>query len=140
MRTFSAHQLDNEGKIINTIVVNSLDALPGETLIDASIGGSIGDSIIGGAIVQKTSETKLARIDRLQARLALLAAGKWNDIPPVIDALPEPQKSIALAYFDDAKYWYRDDPLVIQIGQSMGMKSDELDSLFISASLTINQV
>jgi hypothetical protein len=46
-----AHQLDANSVIINTIVVDSLDALP--DLIDASIGGSAGDRIIDGAVIPK---------------------------------------------------------------------------------------
>lgn len=44
-----AHQLDANGVIINTIVVDSLDVIPG--LVDASIGGQIGDKIVGGVVV-----------------------------------------------------------------------------------------
>lgn len=47
----NAHQLDGMGVIINTIVVNALTDFP--NLVDASIGGSIGDSIINGAVVRK---------------------------------------------------------------------------------------
>lgn len=38
----NAHQLDASGVIINTIVVESLDFLPG--LVDAEAGGAIGDT------------------------------------------------------------------------------------------------
>lgn len=44
-----AHVLDQYGKIINTIVVKSLDFMPG--LVDASIGGTIGDSVINGQLI-----------------------------------------------------------------------------------------
>ena len=47
----NAHQLDANGVIINTIVVDSLNVFP--NLIDASISGTIGDSIINGAVVPK---------------------------------------------------------------------------------------
>lgn len=46
-----AHVLSNIGEITNTIVVDDLDIIPG--LVDASIGGTIGDSIINGAVVPK---------------------------------------------------------------------------------------
>jgi hypothetical protein len=45
-----AHVL-SAGVIVNTIEVDSLDAMPG--LVDADIGGSIGDSIAGGVVVPK---------------------------------------------------------------------------------------
>jgi hypothetical protein len=46
-----AHQLDDVGLIVNTIVVDSLSFCP--NLIDASIGGGIGDSVINGILVIK---------------------------------------------------------------------------------------
>jgi len=42
-----AHKVDGSGLIINTIIVDSLYG----GLIDASIGGGIGDSIINGVLV-----------------------------------------------------------------------------------------
>lgn len=45
----NAHQLNENGLIINTIVVNDLSFLP--NLIDASIGGGIGDSVIDGVLI-----------------------------------------------------------------------------------------
>lgn len=48
----NAHQLDADGVIINTVVVDSLDALP--DLIDASIGGTIGDRVVDGVVVPAT--------------------------------------------------------------------------------------
>lgn len=44
-----AHQLNQQGLIINTIVVDSLDQF--DCLFNASIGGSIGDSIIDGELI-----------------------------------------------------------------------------------------
>lgn len=46
----NAHQLDANGVILNTIVVDSLDVFP--NLIDASVGGWIGDTWNGTAIVK----------------------------------------------------------------------------------------
>jgi len=47
----NAHQLDDDGVIINTIVVESLDVFP--SLVDASIGGQRGDSVVNGAVIPK---------------------------------------------------------------------------------------
>lgn len=64
-----AHQLDGNGVILNTIEVESLDFLP--NLIDASNGGQIGDSIVDGVIVPRSTVTEqkaalLAQIDSLE--------------------------------------------------------------------------
>lgn len=47
----NVHQLDAKGVILNTIVVDSLDVFP--NLIDASLGGTAGDTWNGTAIVKK---------------------------------------------------------------------------------------
>mgnify|MGYP003658275126 FL=1 len=49
-----AHQLNEQGLIVNTIVVNDINVLP--NLIDASIGGGIGDSIINGMLIIKPAQ------------------------------------------------------------------------------------
>jgi len=50
-----AHKIDGSGLIINTIIVDSLSG----GLIDASIGGSVGDSITNGALIPaETAELK----------------------------------------------------------------------------------
>ena len=48
-----AHVVDENGIIINTIIVDSRDFLP--NLVDAVIGGQIGDRIDGGLVVKKPS-------------------------------------------------------------------------------------
>jgi hypothetical protein len=55
----NAHQLDANGIIINTIVVNSLDVFP--DLIDASIGGVIGDVWTGTAIVKNARDLEMEK-------------------------------------------------------------------------------
>jgi len=67
-----AHVITN-GVIANTIEVDSLDVIPG--LIDASIGGAIGDSVVGGVIVPKPASTK-TRDQLKQERDAAVAAIK----------------------------------------------------------------
>lgn len=66
-----AHQLDANGVIVNTIIVNSIDVLP--NLVDASIGGQVGDSIIAGAlvpaVVQGTAPTMADYTAAIQAML-----------------------------------------------------------------------
>lgn len=70
-----AHELGSDGTILNTIEVESLDSLPGKTLVGASIGGSIGDRIVDSSVVPKPTpqptieEQKaalLAKIDFLE--------------------------------------------------------------------------
>jgi hypothetical protein len=62
-----------DGVIANIIVVDSLDALPG--LIDADIGGSIGDSVVDGVVVPKPTPPK-TRDDLKAERASAVAAIK----------------------------------------------------------------
>jgi len=71
----NAHQLGASGVIINTIVVESLDMFP--NLIDASVGGSIGDTWNGTEIIKKPPEPTPAPAptkEQLMAQLAALSA------------------------------------------------------------------
>lgn len=52
----NAHLLNDAGVIINTIVVDSLDVFP--NLVDAEIGGVIGDSVINGVLIPKAEPEK----------------------------------------------------------------------------------
>lgn len=44
-----AHLLDEDGWIINTVLVPDLNFIPG--LVDAAIGGQIGDRIVNGVLI-----------------------------------------------------------------------------------------
>jgi hypothetical protein len=73
-----AHIIEN-GVITNTIVVKSLDAFP--NLIDAELGGSIGDLYDGNLFItpppapeppKPTKEELLAQLQALQAQIMAL--------------------------------------------------------------------
>lgn len=67
-----AHVIEN-GKVANTIIVNDLDFLP--NLVDASLGGEIGDVWNGEAF---SKPPKWATIEEAKAgRLAELAEYRW---------------------------------------------------------------
>lgn len=81
----NAHQLDVNGVIINTIVVDSLDVFPG--LMDAALGGAIGDIWDGlkftrpvlpkaPIIAAKWESIKIER-DELRAEGGVLVGADW---------------------------------------------------------------
>jgi hypothetical protein len=75
------------------------------------------------------------KVDRLQARLALIHTGKWDAIQPAINAIQDGlERAIAQAYFEDAKCWYRQDEFVLSIGSAIGLSDSDMDALFIKAS------
>ena len=71
----NAHQLGADNVILNTIVVDSLDMFP--NLIDASVGGTIGDTWNGTEIIKKPPEPTPAPAptkEQLMAQIAALSA------------------------------------------------------------------
>lgn len=128
-----AHELDGNGLILNTIVVDSLDFLP--NLVDASIGGSIGDSIIDGGLVKVVPVVPVpASVTMRQARLALLGAGLLDDVGAAIDSLQEPTKTAARIEWDYSSEVHRNRGLVLELSAALGLTEAQLDQLFITAS------
>lgn len=80
----NAHQLDASGVIINTIVVDSLDVFP--NLIEASVGGSIGDTWNGTAIVEKPRDVEAEKVSVRNQRDLLLAETDWTQCADISQA------------------------------------------------------
>lgn len=59
-----AHVVSDSGVIMNTIEVESLDFMPG--LVDASIGGTIGDSIINGVLIKAPNSGGVVPFEQLK--------------------------------------------------------------------------
>jgi hypothetical protein len=74
------------------------------------------------------------KVTMRQARLALLAAGLLDDVESAIDALPEPPRKAARIEWEFSSEVYRDRDFVLMLGQSLGLDSDEMDDLFITAA------
>jgi virulence-associated protein VagC len=69
-----------------------------------------------------------------QARLALFQQGKLSLIQPLIDAMTDPQKTATQISWDYATIVKRDDDLVIQLSNALGLTDADLDTLFTLAS------
>lgn len=129
-----AHQLDINRKIINTILVNSLEDFP--NLVDASVGGSIGDSITsdGKLFPAPISKPVPSQVTMRQARLALLQAGLLDDVEVAIDAItPESDRVAARIEWDYSSVVERNKGLVAALGASLGLVKEQLDELFYVA-------
>lgn len=74
-----AHQLNEFGEILNTIRVESLNA---PWLVDASIGGGIGDRIVDGVLIARPAVTTApvvpASLARRQVSRVLSFFRKFN--------------------------------------------------------------
>jgi hypothetical protein len=80
------------------------------------------------------------RVTRRQARQALLLAGLLDDVSAAIAALddgtPEGKQTMRLAQieWEDSLEFERARPLVVEIGQAIGLDAAALDQLFITAA------
>ncbi len=125
----NAHILDENGVIINTIVVDSLDVFP--NLVDASIGGQKGDSVVNGEVIPKPAPEPVVpqKVTRRQALSALLINGVTAAmIETAINALPVStlEKGLALIEFRESLEFEYARPLVIQMCAAMSLDRDEL--------------
>jgi hypothetical protein len=69
-----------------------------------------------------------------QARLALLQAGKLDDVDAAIAALPSPAKEAAQIEWEYAIEVKRDSQLVTQLAPALNLDSAALDALFTQAA------
>lgn len=125
-----AHQLDADGVIINTIVVDDLGVLPG--LVNAEIGGDIGDSVIDGKMVPKMQSVAPVvpeAVPMLNAELVLIGAGYWDDVQAFVAA----RGPYALAFLTRAQTMRRDNVLVNAWATARNITEAQLDGLFIAA-------
>lgn len=128
----NAHQLDENGFILNTIVVDSLDVFP--NLVNAGMGGNIGDQIVDGIVIPTvTSPSVPTEVTMRQARLALLGAGLLESIQPVIDSLDSPHKEAAQIEWDYSSTVQRNKQLTGLVGEGLGLTDEQIDDLFIEA-------
>ena len=74
------------------------------------------------------------RVTMRQARLALLAAGKYSNITGIINTLPVNQREAAAIEWEYALFISRKSALVSLLGTSLGFNSSQLDALFIAAA------
>ena len=75
-----------------------------------------------------------ASVTMRQARLALHAAGLLSQVETAIDALPEPNRTIARIEWDYAGEVHRASEFVTLLGAALELDKQSLDDLFLKAS------
>src|SRR5690606_24198301 len=70
-----------------------------------------------------------------QAKLALLYAGLYEQVEQALADLPEPQKTAALIEWNHRQTLEREHPLVAQVATALGLTEQQLDELFLDASV-----
>lgn len=128
-----AHVINN-GIVVNTIEVESLDVLPG--LVTAQGNEGIGWSYDGSSFTPPapTPEPIPKEVTMRQARLALLDAGLLSSVQTAINSLQEPAKTKAQIEWDYSNALQRDNSFVSVLGAALGLNETALDNLFIAAS------
>lgn len=122
-----------DGKVSNTIEVESLDFMPG--LVDAANGGSIGD-LWNGSMFTTPQEVIVVpeSVEMAQARLALIDAGLLASVNTALTAMTGIDGEKARAEWEFRPNVRRDSQLVIGIAGSLGLTDQQIDNLFIAAS------
>ena len=73
-------------------------------------------------------------VSRRQALKALVLAGLLDQVQPAIDAIQDPvQRQLAQIDWDTVQEFERGWPLLVQIGQGLGLGDADMDALFIQA-------
>lgn len=122
-----AHVLDENGVIINTILVEQL----GENMIEATEGG-IGDKFDGAAIVKRLiDDAEVPKVVTMrQARLALHKTGYLSSVVAAVEAAGDEAK-IEWEFAQDVAREYG---LVKNLAGALGLTDKQIDDLFIMAA------
>lgn len=93
---------------------------------------------IGGATVTRLAipaptPVIVPTITSRQGKRALVAAGLHQPAVTALNALPEPDKTLALIDWD-APTWQRNDPTLAAMAAALGLTSAQLDALFAQAA------
>lgn len=120
----------SNGVVINVIEASDGFTLPGMTLIASATAG-IGDTYANGTFARPAPVGHVpAEVTDLQARLALIAAGKLSAVEAAVASADEATR----AWYDRALTWRRDSPIIAALAPVLGLSSSDLDALFIDAA------
>jgi len=116
-----AHIIEG-GIVVNTVEVLSLDALPGVDLVDASLGGKIGDELIDGEYVspEQPAPEPAESVPMLNLQLILIDDEKLSAVETIINGLAGEAGARARAYWAKALTARRDNYLVDQLWPAIG--------------------
>jgi len=84
--------------------------------------------------VEATRPPVPAEVTMRQARLALLAIGKLDQVAPAIESLEGDEREAARIEWEFSSTVVRSRPLVVMLGQVLGLDEAALDQLFITAA------
>lgn len=116
----------NGGKVVNTI------------LADAEFAEAQHPGAWRFASAQpSTTPTQVIpqEITRAQGKAALIMAGMWDGVLAYVASIEDPvQRSLAEVALHDTLTWQRASPFLTTAAAVLGMASEQLDDLFVTAS------
>jgi len=123
---------------VDTAGDRTTDIAPDNQATDM-IEGQLHSNFTGYAWVQQVYSRPLPvpipqTVTMRQARLALNAAGKLALIQPAIDAMPEPQHTVANIEWSSASVVERGSAFTQAMGAAIGLDAAAIDQLFIQAA------
>lgn len=77
-------------------------------------------------------------VTRAQGKSALIISGKFDAVMQYVDGITDAeQKALAQVALNDTTDWSRESPFLNNAAAAIGLTSEELDDLFVSASKII---
>lgn len=130
-----AHVIEN-GKVVNTIIVESLNELP--NLVSGVIGG-IGWSYADGTLtppVAPTAEVRVpTEIRMAQCRAQLIIDGKDDDVELLLNGIPDPiQQKLYRSFWEYEPIVTRANAMINEMAPLLGI---DLDEFFTEASKVV---
>lgn len=117
----------------NVVEQDSAPQIGGEWVECTGLAVGPGSRLVGGEWLPEPPAMS-SSVSMRQAKLALHAAGKLATVDAAINALSEPDKTLALIEWNSASTVDRNHPTVSLISAAAGMSSAEIDSLFAAAA------
>ena len=130
-----AHVIEN-GVVINSIEVESLDFMPGLVEADDMQVG-IGWRYDGQNFMPpEPAPTPVPDvISRAQGKSTLIYMNLWSAVLQQVDAIEDAtEKELALVALNDTQEWRRDSLFLNRMSNALGLTSEQLDQLFIDAA------
>lgn len=128
-----AHIIEN-GKVVNTIEVDSLDFMPG--LVAAVGEEGIGWSYDGNAFSEPPAQgpTIPQVVSKAQGKAALVTAGLWASVLSYVTGIQDAtQRALAEIALNDTQEWQRDSQILNAMAFGLNLSTAQLDQLFLSA-------
>lgn len=118
--------LDTLGEVVNTIDAD-------EAFAEEHYPGAW--RLADQQYIPQNSASVPQKVSARQAHQALILAGLYDNVQAAIDAIPDgTQRAMTRAEWDKSNEFERSRPLLIQLAEAIGLDSEALDNLFITAA------